>query len=126
MTEGIGPRLLLSGSRSLGCQDHPSPRVYLCDRCAWCYQQVSRAIAFSRFKPEMVIAGQAVGPDRVVETWAARRKKAIATFPDEFPMLDKADQVVVVWDGKSRGTAHVINEAKRRGLPLYVHEVKAA
>lgn len=136
--ERIHPRLLLSGSRSLGCPDHPTPRIYFCDRCAWCYQQVSRAIAFSGFKPEMVISGQAVGPDRIVEVWAARRKKAVTTFPAEWKahgkkagilrnleMLYQADQVVVVWDGRSRGACHVIGEAKRRGLPLYVHMVAA-
>ena len=35
-------------------------------------------------------------------------------------MLDSADAVVAFWDGQSRGTAHMINETKKRGLPLRV------
>jgi hypothetical protein len=38
-------------------------------------------------------------------------------------MLDtKPDLVLAFWDGKSRGTKHVIDEAERRGIPVEVSE----
>lgn len=38
-------------------------------------------------------------------------------------MLDACEAVVAVWDGKSKGTAHTISEATKRGLPIYVHNI---
>lgn len=36
-------------------------------------------------------------------------------------MLDtNPDLVIAFWDGKSRGTWHTINEARRRGIPVDV------
>jgi hypothetical protein len=38
-------------------------------------------------------------------------------------MLDASpDLVIAFWDGKSRGTKHTIDEAKRRGIPVEVLE----
>lgn len=38
-------------------------------------------------------------------------------------MASKADALIAVWDGRSRGTAHMIKEAERRGLRVYVHRM---
>lgn len=35
-------------------------------------------------------------------------------------MLDDADLVLAFWDGKSRGTASVIEKARQRGIPVEV------
>jgi hypothetical protein len=35
-------------------------------------------------------------------------------------MADKADAVVAFWDGSSRGTAHMIELAKSRNLPVRI------
>jgi hypothetical protein len=36
-------------------------------------------------------------------------------------MLDQNPGLVIAfWDGKSRGTAHTIGEARRRGIPVEV------
>ena len=35
-------------------------------------------------------------------------------------MAKVADALIAFWDGKSRGTAHMINFAKRKGLDVYV------
>lgn len=37
-------------------------------------------------------------------------------------MIAKADYVIAVWDGKSKGTKNLIDEAQRSGLPVYVHK----
>ena len=38
-------------------------------------------------------------------------------------MLEVADSVVAFWDGKSRGTAHMVKESLRRNIPLVVIDV---
>ncbi len=39
-------------------------------------------------------------------------------------MADNADALIAIWDGKSRGTKHMIDIATRKGLRVYIHEVK--
>lgn len=36
-------------------------------------------------------------------------------------MADYADALIAIWDGKSPGTNHMINEAKKKGLKIYIH-----
>lgn len=38
-------------------------------------------------------------------------------------MLKIADAVIVVWDGSSRGTAHLINAATAKKLPIHIKRV---
>jgi len=38
-------------------------------------------------------------------------------------MAEVADAVLCVWDGKSSGTKDMMNQARKRGLPLYVFKV---
>ena len=38
-------------------------------------------------------------------------------------MAEYADALIAVWDGKSRGTANMIEEAKKRGLKVFVYNV---
>jgi len=35
-------------------------------------------------------------------------------------MVDECNQVLALWDGKSRGTKHAIDCAKRQGKPIKV------
>jgi hypothetical protein len=37
-------------------------------------------------------------------------------------MARYADALIAVWDGKSKGTFHMMVEAKRRGLKVFVYE----
>jgi hypothetical protein len=37
-------------------------------------------------------------------------------------MAGKAEALVAVWDGASRGTKHMIREAGKRGLRVFVYE----
>ena len=38
-------------------------------------------------------------------------------------MVEYADALVAVWDGKSRGTQHMILNMQKTGKPVYVHLV---
>lgn len=40
-------------------------------------------------------------------------------------MAKIADALLAVWDGKSRGTLHMINQARKRGLRVHVYRYAA-
>lgn len=37
-------------------------------------------------------------------------------------MAKVGDALIAIWDGKSRGTMHMIEIAKRAGLPVFIKE----
>jgi hypothetical protein len=37
-------------------------------------------------------------------------------------LAKRPDLVLAFWDGSSRGTKHTIDEARKRGIPVEVHE----
>ena len=38
-------------------------------------------------------------------------------------MADKADALIAIWDGQSRGTKHMIDAATKHGLRVHVHNL---
>lgn len=91
--------------------------------------------------PEItVISGCALGVDTYGIRWAEERGLPVIRFPvdaaawQEFGksagirrnarMAAGADALVALWDGKSPGTRHMIGEAKRRGLRVFVYSYK--
>jgi hypothetical protein len=39
-------------------------------------------------------------------------------------MADYADALIAIWDGKSRGTKHMVETARYRGMKVFIHEAK--
>jgi len=82
-----------------------------------------------------VVSGKARGADSLGERYARENDLPIAEFPADWDthgkkagflrnadMADYADGCVVFWDGKSKGTQHMINLAKEKGIQLAVVE----
>jgi hypothetical protein len=83
----------------------------------------------------IVIHGDAHGADRIAAQAAARHGHTIRPFPADWEndgrragivrnlrMLNERPELVIAWwDGESRGTAHTITEARKRGIPVEVH-----
>lgn len=80
-----------------------------------------------------VVSGGARGADKAGEVAARKLGLKVKQFPAKWEkygksagyrrneeMADYATHVVAFWDGKSRGTKHMIDIAKKRGMPLYV------
>lgn len=80
-----------------------------------------------------VISGDCRGADRLGQEWAHDFNKPIRLFPADWRKHGKAagpirnrdmakvsDVAVVFWDGKSRGTKNMINEARRAGMELTI------
>lgn len=80
-----------------------------------------------------IVCGEARGADALGKRYASERGLAVLSFPADWrrfgkkagvirnrQMAEAANACVCFWDGESRGTANMIEEARRRGLPLRV------
>ena len=80
----------------------------------------------------IIVSGTARGADRLGERYARERGLKVHRFPADWSqgkkagyirnvqMAENADACVCFWDGKSRGTKHMIDIAKERDLTLVV------
>ena len=81
-----------------------------------------------------VISGCAKGADRLGERWAESYGIPVERYPADWDthgksagyrrneqMAEIADAVIILWDGTSRGSKHMIDIAKRKGLITLVH-----
>ena len=95
------------------------------------YEAVCRAVENSGFKPTEIVSGGARGVDRLGERWAKEHGVPVKKFSAEWDkygrsagykrnrqMAEYADALVVLWDGKSPGTKHMIDIAIELGLPV--------
>ena len=73
------------------------------DRCATEYA-ISHGIKLTEFLPEYTRYGR----------WAAPLKRNIQ-------IIEYSDMIIAFWDGKSKGTKYVIDNAKRMGKPVEVY-----
>ena len=80
-----------------------------------------------------IVSGGAKGADSVGESFAVIRGYKIKRFPADWDthgkfagikrnreMAEYADALIAFWDGSSRGTKNMIEEAKKRGLKIRV------
>lgn len=80
-----------------------------------------------------IVSGAARGADKLGEKYATEKGYEINSHPADWDQYGKragyirneemaksADALVAFWDGKSRGTQHMINLAKKHGLLVLV------
>jgi len=96
------------------------------------YNLVEIAVIHSGFKISEVVSGTARGADRLGEQYALRHSLPIRRFPADWSkgrsagmqrnrqMAEYADAVIVLWDGKSPGSANMIRTAMALNKPVYV------
>lgn len=84
-----------------------------------------------------ILTGDCVrGADLAARKLAACRNRPIQVFEADWEehgksagpirnraMIEEADALVAVWDGKSRGTGGTIELARRKGIPVLLWEV---
>ncbi|MCP6682939.1 DUF2493 domain-containing protein [Bacillus nakamurai] len=81
----------------------------------------------------VIVSGKARGADSLGERYARERGYEISEHPadwDKFgkaagyirnkEMAEEADALMAFWDGKSRGTKHMIDLAKKNGLKIAI------
>jgi len=97
---------------------------------------VVAAVAEAGWPVSSVLSGGARGVDYLGECWAKTNKIPLTVCPADWELLGKsagfarnvemandADALIAVWDGISRGTKHMIDTAKAKGLKVYVHNL---
>lgn len=83
-----------------------------------------------------IVSGTARGADQLGEQFAKKYNCVLKRFPADWDKYGKsagyirnaemakyADILFAFWDGKSAGTRHMIDLAKKQGLTVYVAEV---
>lgn len=81
-----------------------------------------------------IVSGRARGADRLGETYAYNKGHKIKTFEADWDkygkaagykrnaeMAEYADVLIAFWDGLSKGTKHMIDLAKEKGLIVHVN-----
>lgn len=100
------------------------------------YDLIFKIISESPFSITKVISGTAKGVDQLGEKFAKEHGIDLELFPADWDkygkkagylrnmeMAENADALIAIYDGKSKGTEHMINIAKRRGLPSFVYDI---
>ena len=85
-----------------------------------------------------IVSGGARGVDSSAREYARAHQLKLTEFLPEYErygraapikrnvtIIENADMVLAFWDGESRGTAFVISECKKRGIPCKVYMVLA-
>jgi hypothetical protein len=99
--------------------------------------ELHAAIILSEFEISEIVSGGARGVDQLGELWASSYGIPVKRFLPEWnklgrsagharniEMADYADALIAIWDGKSRGTKHMVETARYRGMKVFVHEAK--
>lgn len=84
----------------------------------------------------LIITGGATGIDKIAEEYARVHKisrlillpqynlyKRSAPLKRNEQMVDISDKVLVIWDGKSKGSQHTIKYAQKKGKKLLIVEI---
>lgn len=117
--EGVALRTIIAGSRGINS-----------------YMLLEECLQDVPFTPTVVISGGARGVDKLGEMWAVARYIPVEVYPAEWDkygrragyernklMASKAEALVALWDGESRGTEHMITIAKEKGLTVHVFDL---
>jgi hypothetical protein len=81
----------------------------------------------------VVVSGAARGVDRTAADAAREYGLAVTEYPANWnaygktagfirnqQIVDDADCLIAFWDGKSNGTAHSVNLARKKGIPYFI------
>jgi hypothetical protein len=98
------------------------------------YSEVWGAVNDVEFQITEVVCGMAKGVDLLGKRWAEKNRVPVKEFPADWDahgkaagpirnrqMAEYAEALILVWDGQSKGSANMLQEAKKRGLKIYQH-----
>lgn len=96
--------------------------------------EVEQAIRESEFDITEVVCGCAKGVDELGLVWGTNHDINVKRFPAQWhkfgnsagpqrniEMARYADALIAVWNGSSKGTAHMIKVAKMQSLKVHIH-----
>ena len=95
---------------------------------------VQNVVIDASFHISEVVSGCARGIDQCGEKLAKKWGVPVKKFSADWnkhgraagpirnaQMAEYADALIAIWDGSSRGTLNMIQEARREGLDVYIH-----
>ena len=101
------------------------------------YAEVCRAVRDSGIHITTVVSGGARGVDRLGERYAREHGIPLEVYRADWERDGKtagylrndvmayvSDALIALWDGQSRGTKHMVDISKRKGLCVYVHRAQ--
>lgn len=96
------------------------------------------ADALDGLRPGEIVTGGARGVDTLAAEWAQAHGVPVVVIRPDWrrygrgaglrrteQMIDRADEVLAVWDGESAGTRHAIEYAREKGKPTHVVRAEA-
>ncbi len=110
-------------------------RVLVCGSRGWTdYDAILHRLAQIKASLPTIVHGAASGADTMADRAAKTLNLTVECYPADWAtygkragfirneqMLDTGVGLVIAfWDGRSRGTQHTIESAKRRGIPVEV------
>lgn len=97
------------------------------------YDLLEQSIHSSKYKITEVVSGCAAGVDTLGEKWARNNNIPIVEMPADWDnygisagairnkqMAEYADAAIVVWDGESSGSKHMIKTMQKLKKPCYI------
>lgn len=97
---------------------------------------VRDAYTMSTFEATEIVSGAARGVDYLGELLAKTMSIPTKVFPADWnangrkagpirnaQMAEYADALIAIWDGKSKGTANMISQARSKGLKVFIYLV---
>lgn len=99
------------------------------------YEECNRILEnYITFRTVHVISGTAKGADCLGERFAKERNLHTILMPAQWKRYGKsagvkrneemakiADAAIIFWDGKSRGTKNMIDQAEKKGIRTYIY-----
>ena len=102
------------------------------------YNIVVEAVYASKFDITGIVSGRARGVDQLGEQYAKEHNLKIHEFPADWDKFGKsagyirnkemakyADVLIAIWDGKSKGTKHMIDLGHKHLLEVFVYQINA-
>lgn len=96
------------------------------------YKYLEEAIADSNFRIDEVVCGEARGVDKMGRIWAEKHEVPIMSMPACWDVYGKSagyirnsqmgnygTHLILIWDGKSKGSASMLKIAKEKGLMIF-------
>lgn len=96
------------------------------------YKAILDAVSLSKLDISEVVSGGASGVDSTGKHWADLHNIPVKRFPANWEfygksagfirngeMAEYADALILVWDGESKGSKHMLAAMRRRKKPIY-------
>lgn len=127
LTDKLPVQLLVSGSRIITNPEYVK-------------MVINNTLTIYNLAPALLISGGAKGVDTCAELWAKEnsieirrvlpdwdkygKKAGMLRNTDMLNMLTDKDILISIWDGESRGSKHMINQAvDRQQSNLFIHDI---